>query len=443
MAIILQKPPTFLESLLESTGIGISRGMQRYYKERDRKRGVTQTIIEGVLSGDISPEILATDLGQSYQRYLGIEDEPAIKQATQTGLEEAGYEERTVELPGGTSTREMPGARITMPGVTPPEIPFELYRKKEEQKKELVAQTEQRQELQLYRLKKQVDQDVKRMGRLSPEQRLGRLSDYMKAFERIGVDPKSATFNDPEAGITMTLPMKYQIEKDREAQRIKGLEGGQEFLKLEGQYHKRSASMIRTLTSIATGESVVDSAMRQAFAEGTVEKGYEKIVSRISQSSPRLQVQALLEPLNKELRSMHKRMRLFAKEAGISDFYLPHFESISPSQIFQPERYLRRKQEARHPELYSALSEGVDLEKKREPKPVGAVSLSAAGNVVVKPKPPGLVNLPTNDEYKELVGGMIERGWNKRSLESANGELLLQEAEKMGFDPEKIKKYFY
>ena len=54
--IVIPKPPSFLEAFLYSTGIGMEKGADRYYKERDRKRGITQNILGSVLEDKISPE---------------------------------------------------------------------------------------------------------------------------------------------------------------------------------------------------------------------------------------------------------------------------------------------------------------------------------------------------------------------------------------------------
>lgn len=104
-------------------------------------------------------ELLATDLGQLFQRQVGIDKEPSMEKMTQMGLEKYSYPERTEYLPGDTA--------ITMPGVTPPEIPFESYRRRQEAKKEAQAQGEQQRKLDFHMAQKRIDKIVDRDFRKS------------------------------------------------------------------------------------------------------------------------------------------------------------------------------------------------------------------------------------------------------------------------------------
>ena len=212
--IVTRKPKTFLESFLESAGIGISEGMQRYYEERKRKRDRTQSVLQGVLEEKISPELLATDLGQSFQRELGIDKEPALKEITGMGLEKYSYPERTIEMPG--DTRKMPGAAVTMPGVTPTEIPFESYRRKQEEAKEIQAQSEQQRKLRFYTAQKRIDKIVEREFRKSLGERWeGAWSEYRRAI-KMGVPVSKLVVRDPDLGTTMTFDTHIaQVREDR------------------------------------------------------------------------------------------------------------------------------------------------------------------------------------------------------------------------------------
>jgi len=134
-AIVTRKPPSFLEAFLSSMGVGITQGVQRYFQEKERKRSMTQNVMEMVLSGQMPPEIAGTDIFQKYTETGGISEEPEIKDLKYSALEKHRPPAETKELPGG--------AMVTVPREISPELlkaglPFEAYleRKKVQQEQE-------------------------------------------------------------------------------------------------------------------------------------------------------------------------------------------------------------------------------------------------------------------------------------------------------------------
>lgn len=384
MITVVRKPLTFLESLLNATGIGIEKSVDQYFKERDRKRGVTSQLIEAVLSRDISPGLLSTDLGRSFTEQMGISREPVIKRLQQEGIEEFRPPAVTKRLRGGVI-----GA---VPQPLPSEwvekgVPYAEYRRKQEEAKEIQEQAEQQKKASEYIWRKNVDRFYKRIDRLSPEEALKGVSEFMKRAERIpGLDLKTLTYTDPELGISSSFLTDYQERKDREVKRIKGIEGGDEALKLIETYSKAQTSANKMLTGISTGESLMEMLTREIFLGEDADKSLKRIAQRVAKAKPEIQVKALLEFVNKDLHSKHVRMRRMAKEVGMPDYEVPDWEPMTMPRIFKPEEYLRRRQAARHPKLYSSLTEGLDLEKpKKEPKPVEAPSRSETGSVFISP----------------------------------------------------------
>lgn len=118
------KPPTFLEAFLSSTGIAITQGMERQFREKERKRGMTQNVMEMILSGRMPPEVAGTDIFQKYTEAGGISEKPEIKALKYGALETYRPPAETKELPGG-------GA-VTVPREISPELmkaglPFKAY----------------------------------------------------------------------------------------------------------------------------------------------------------------------------------------------------------------------------------------------------------------------------------------------------------------------------
>ncbi len=123
-ARIVPKPPSFLEAFLSSAGIGITQGMDRHFREKERKRGMSQNVLEMVLSGQMPPEIAGTDIFQKYTEAGGIEGMEEIKALKYSALEAYRPPAETKQLPGG-------GA-VTVPREISPELmkaglPFESY----------------------------------------------------------------------------------------------------------------------------------------------------------------------------------------------------------------------------------------------------------------------------------------------------------------------------
>lgn len=136
-AIVLRKPPSFLESLLSGLGYGVTESMQRYFREKERKQGMKQNVMEMVLSGQMPPEIAGTDIFQKYTEAGRISEEPEIKDLKYSALETYRPPAETKELPGG--------GLVTVPREISPElmkagVPFKAYL---EQKKVELEQEEE------------------------------------------------------------------------------------------------------------------------------------------------------------------------------------------------------------------------------------------------------------------------------------------------------------
>jgi len=132
------QPPTFLEAFLESTGVALTQGMERHFREKERKRGMTQNVMEMILSGKMNPEIAGTDIFQKYTEAGGISEKPEIKALKYSALETYRPPAEKKELPGG--------GVVTVPREISPELmkaglPFEAYL---EQKKAELEQDEEK-----------------------------------------------------------------------------------------------------------------------------------------------------------------------------------------------------------------------------------------------------------------------------------------------------------
>ncbi len=429
MATVIRRPPSFLEAFLYSTGVGMEKGADRYYKERDRKRDVSQSIIDRVLSGDISPELLATDLGQSFQRSLGIDNEPTMKKATQTGLEEAGYPERTVELPGGTSTRKMPGAAVTMPGVTPPEIPFTEYRKGHEQAKEAQAQKKMNRELFVYEEKEKAKRRVERSFRLPLGKRIETAMGVLESGKRNHWPIETMAIRDPETGININFLTHLKGLQKQKTEQVAKTKGGIAYLKEELKYNNLLMSSVRFLHGLKSDEGVTEE-MSDLAKE--LSKGLSGIWGRsLSPEEVKVQVRRFLPIINQKLETQHRILRKQKRLAGDPNITLPFMKQFKLLEALNPERFAG---EFENIKAYTDLIGKSDREALRdvvtkEAKLKESLFLNQMRDVVVLPEPK---EAPTDDEIEKMAKELVVS--NRKN--AVTGErMTLEEAKEL------VKKY--
>lgn len=398
-AIVVRKPKSFLESLLESTGLGISQGMQRFYKERERKRGVTQSLIEGVLSGEISPEILATDLGQSFQRELGVSEEPSLKEITKTGLEKYGYPERTVSVSG-----DVEGTAVTMPGVVPKEIPYEMYRKGREVTKEAQAQKKMRKELYEYEEKEKIKRRVERSFRLPLSDKVKVAMDTLRHAKKNNVPIEDLTIRDSETGINLNfLTYLEDLQKQKTGQ-IAKTKGGISYLKEELKYHNLLMSSVKFLHGLKSDEGVTEdmSALGKELLRGIGIGG-----RALSPEEVKTYVRRFLPIINQKLETQHKilrKQRFVAKDPNIA---LPFFKQFTLPEALNPERFAG---EFENIKAYTDLIGKSDQEALKdveiaETKLRETLRLNETRETIISPEPP---NLPTGSEVRKSIDSLAQ-----------------------------------
>lgn len=326
--IVVRKPKTFLESLLESTGIGISQAMQRYYEGRKEKRRATQSVIQAVLGGEVSPELLSTDLGQTFLRELGIDKEPALREATQIGLEEAGYPESTHTMPGG--------ARVTMPGVTPTEIPYESYRRKQEEAKEVQAQKKMHRELFVYEEKEKAKRRVERSFRMPLGKRLEVAMGVLENGKRNNWPIEEMAIRDPESGINVNFLTHLKGLQKQKTGEVAKTKSGITYLKEELKYHNLLMSSVKFLHGLKSDEGVTEdmSDLGKELLRGIGISG-----RALSPEEARAYTRRFLPIINQKLETQHKilrKQRFLAKDPNIT---LPFMKQFKLPEALDPERY--------------------------------------------------------------------------------------------------------
>lgn len=402
-AIVLQKPPTFLENLLSGLGVGVSRGLNRYFKERDRKRSVTSQVLDRVLSGDVSEDLLATDLGQAFQSKLGIDKEPSMEKMTQMGLEKYSYPERTEYLPGGTA--------VTMPGVTPPEIPFEVYRGRLEGVKERKAQTEQERKLDFYMAQKRIDKIVDRDFRKSLGERWeGAWREYERAM-KLGVPVKGLVVRDPDTGTTMTLDTHMERLGKQKADEIVKTKAGITYEKEEIKYCSLLLDAEKFVSKLSTAETMDPDEFESDFMKAEIGLWQRQ---ELTPQQIRIQARRRLPIINQRIEAQYKILHKQKRLARNPNIVLPFLKQFKLDEILNPERYAGEFEAIK---AYTDLIRKSDKEALREvaikeEKLRESLSESDLRSVIVAPAPsklPGEVGI--EERIEDIAKQIMSERW--------------------------------
>ena len=311
-ARIIPKPPTFLESLLYGMGVGVERGVDRYYKERDRKRGITNQILESVLQEKISPELLATDLGRSVMEQIGIGSEPAIEEIQRTGEEKWKAEQPEIGPP----------APLTM----------QHLRSRDEQVKEVKAQEKMKRELFEYETKEIIKRRVERAFRMPLGKRLETaIGEYEKA-RKSGVPIGDVKITDPTTGITIDLETHIeQLEKQTTTKASK-TKAGIAYLKAWKEYISIRQVATKAIHNLAVGKDVRDdlTGLRLQILNDFLPK-------KLTGSDIKTQLRNLLPLFNEKLEVQHRILRKQKALAKDEDLALPPLKAYSLFDIQDPD----------------------------------------------------------------------------------------------------------
>jgi len=333
-AIVVKRPPTFLESLLSSAGIGISAGMQRYYDEKKRRRGVTQSILQSVLEGEISPEILTTDLGRSFTEQVGIGREPAIQRLQQEGLEKFRPPAEKKEL-------SPDGAVVDVPQTMPLEwiekgVPYAEYRRAQEEAEEVQAQTKMRRELFVYEEKEKAKRRVERSFRMPLSRRLEVAMGVLETGKRNNWPIEDMAIRDPETGININFLTHLKGLQKQKTEQVAKTKGGIAYLKEELKYHNLLMSSVKFLHGLKSDEGVTEdmSDLGKELLRGIGISG-----RALSPEEVKVYIRRFLPIINKKLEVQHRILRKQRSLAKDPNIKLPFMKQFKLPEALNPERF--------------------------------------------------------------------------------------------------------
>jgi len=311
-ATIVRKPPNFLEAFLYSAGIGVEQGIDRYYKERDRKRGITNQVLESVLQEKVSPELLATDLGRSIMDQIGIGGESAIQEIQQTGEEKWKAEQPEIGPP----------APLTM----------QHLRSRDEQVKEVKAQEKMKRELFEYETKEIIKRRVERAFRMPLGKRLElAMGEYEKALKS-GLPIADVKITDPTTGISIDLETHVEQLEKQTTTKASNTKAGIAYLKAWKEYVSLQQVATKAIHNLAIGKDV-----RTGLTGTRLQILNDFLPKKLTEKDVKLQLRNLLPLFNEKLKIQHRILKKQKVLARDEDLALPLLKAYGLFDIQNPD----------------------------------------------------------------------------------------------------------
>jgi hypothetical protein len=338
-ATVVRKPPSFLEAFLSSAGVGITQGMERYFREKERKRGMTQNVMEMVLSGRMPPEVAGTDMFQKYTDVAGISDKPEIKDLKYEALEKYRPPAEKKELPGGTV--------VTVPREISPELmkaglPFESYL--EQKKKELEQDEDAAWMKGLERKKK----EYKIMGEFKNEFAAKvALNGMIKA--EVTAKREGQTIEDIKANLqTGAVTVDYLTNVEKTEKKERRATDALKIYKTDRKAYDSNAKTARLRrTKLVTDLAKIKSGVSTTAELDDIVKGILGSLPTKS-TDPKVIFDVLYREANKEIDEYNKREKEHAKRLRLKPDQRAKLKRISPKLEDAEPREALNPKDARH-----------------------------------------------------------------------------------------------
>ena len=224
----------------------------------------------------------------------------------------------------------MPGAAVTMPGVIPQEIPYESYRRRQEEAKEIEVLTEQQRKLRFYTAQKRIDKTVEREFRMPLGKRWeGAWSEYERAI-KMGVSVSGLVVRDPDSGVTMTMDTHMAQLGRQKAEKIAKTKSGITYLKEELRYNTFLMDAEKFVSKLATAETMEPDEFESDFMKAEIRLWQGK---ELTPEQIRTQARRRLPIINSKILAQHRILRKQRFLAKDSDITLPFLKEFKLDEI--------------------------------------------------------------------------------------------------------------
>jgi len=313
--------------------------------QKQKSRDISQSVIEGVLQGDLPPEVMATDVFKTYAGMANIDKRPEIKALTDQAMEEFRPAPVTEELrppfkpPVPGAPMGLPGAVVTVPQAIQPEyvekgVPFEAYQKKMLEKEDVKAQRKLDWELKEFQAKEIIKDRIKRSSHLPLNKRIDIAEDGYKHAIKKGWSVDDLTIRDPESGVTVNIETYAEDLEKQESNRIAKEKAGVDYLKEKKSYYDLQLNAAKLFHNMVTGRDLTAGIMEQFYSQ--VSKDF---ITQLQSADMKTQARRLMPLINAKIKTQHEileKKKRIAKDETIS---VPFLKQFKLSEVLDPEKY--------------------------------------------------------------------------------------------------------
>jgi len=233
-----QQPPSPWSHFLGGLGTGITKSLDRLIQEKERKRSMTDQVLESVIQGDFDPRVLATEEGRDW----------AIR-----NLKYKSPEIQKLMFQGQIK------ANLLGPGGMGPPEPYQLSAHQETLREEIEAEKEEKfkKELEQIERKERLRLQIKKEAQPSPE----KIAEIQKLLSEHGLAPENITVNIDGVNYDLQTALEKAETVRKLAEKKKGGkeswdENYQKYLAKGSDYREKRTRLVNAIATIGTGEEM-------------------------------------------------------------------------------------------------------------------------------------------------------------------------------------------
>lgn len=313
-AIVVRRPESAWAKFLSGLGLGITQSYERSMAEQERRKNLVSDLLLKTGMGEIPSGFWGSETGQDFLEHMGLTKEPEVRGLIEQGRREFEYPEQTIQTPGGSA--------INIPATAPEAVPQDVFLQAEREK----AYNAEMQKYAERELIKRRTEQMFRKPELTLSQKLKTAKDTMNAFNPQDLQNVSVTHQ----GITVNFYTALEKTLKQQELNLKQTKAGNDFLKSAHDYTRESGNIIKSLQSIAGGESLTK-ALQEYYIYPTLP---ENIKNQLKKVDPQKQIGILRPYFQRQLDYKWKLVRNNALSARVPQEMIPVRTMLDDAEIY-------------------------------------------------------------------------------------------------------------
>lgn len=352
-----QRPPSPWSYFLGGMGTGITQSLEKVMQEKERKRSMTDQVLESVIQGTFDPRVLATEEGRDWAirnlRYKSPEVQKLMYQGKMK-------------------------ANLLGPGGMGPPAPYALPAHIEQIEKEVEAEEEEklRKELEQIERKEKLKLQIKKEAQPSPE----KIAEIQELLSKHGLAPENITVNIDGVNYDLQTALERQEAVRKLAEKEK--EGGeswdenyQKYLGKGSDYREKRTRLVNAIATIGTGEE-----MPEVFNQFPA---LAALLSKSDKAPPEERRRIAIRETNKNIAAWNKEMGNEAKRLKLKPKDIITFGKIKAETLEEIEPPEPVKDEQKRGVIITPKAKDEETVDPSEVSPTEAFIINSAGEKMV------------------------------------------------------------